>query len=684
MHFSSYDSHNIVTAELPRYSSVDVQKAAPTGPKKERGPGIKQHMPYFVNDSKGRVKPGKGGHKGLGYVRKSAEEEAASAERKMGKGKSRGANPNANPLLQPIAFVKGTSSWDKDMDLSKIKMAAETKDAEDVFVQIPTEQAADETVDQTVDTSAAEDLDGEEEDVSKLLYGALDTSNVTSSAAESTSTAGEEEEEEEKETQQVKLDSSMPSISKLNIEESSNADSSLGDTSLINTSVADTSIQTVTEPNATRNDIEDDEEIEDQMVDNDDLFIVDSNPSEIPASLKPKDPAAIVVKERVEDAEDVDISANPHHSFSRSDIVEVEEPVLSSVPEKKNSKLFTAMQNDNLFKDVQELGQMFASGNKPTFEDFTFSPQFNSQKKNKKDKKNKNKGEKMLDEPLEPRVGDSDLEWGSDGPPAPKNKHSKKTNQPKKPTLDDELVADWLENTRQGDSDDESGGETAAGPLGADDTALRSFVNSMSKNQDTITDLKIDKRLRKEAREEAELDSDSSSDSDEMDSEFEKAEDFKFGFSDNDSLEIEDEEIYLDSSLSSEEAYELGRARAKAAKSDGVVSQRDRKGKIANKGKKRAEDFLDDYDELMEFDDFEGKHNKWDEEEQFLDELAAIIENKKQNLQKAKSSSRQGSRQGKYSYDDYGDVYGDDDEDSEDDFALDPRDLIFPTSRLIS
>ncbi|TIB63456.1 hypothetical protein E3P78_01759 [Wallemia ichthyophaga] len=658
-------------SELPRYSTVDIHKSAPTAPKKDRGPGIKQQMPYFVNDSKGKAK---GGHKGLGYVRKSAEEEAAIAERKMGKGKSRGANPNANPLLQPIAFVKGTSSWDKDMDLSKIKMAAETKDAEDVFVQIPTKQVADETVDQTVDTSDAGDVFAEEEDVSNILQDAPDTSNFATSATESAFTAGEEDDVEEKETQQVKLDTSMPSISKLNIEESS-----IGDMSLINTSIADTSINTVTEPNATKNDIKDDEEIEDQMIDNDDLFVVDSNPSEVPESLKPKDSAAIVVNERVDDAEDVEMSANPHHTFSRSDIVEVEEPVLSNVPEKKNSKLFTTMQNDNLFKNVHELGQMFATGNKPTFQDFTFSSDFNNKKNNKKDKKNRKQGEKLFDEPLEAREGDSDLEWGSDGPPPPKNKHSKKANQTKKPTLDDELVADWLENTRQDDSDEESGGETAAGPFGADDTALRSFANSMSQNQNTITDLKIDKRLRKEAREEAELDGESSSDSDDVDSEFEKAEDFKFDFSDNESLEMEDE-MYLDSSLSSDEAYELGRARAKAAKSDGVVTQRDRMGKGANKGKKRADDFMDDFDELMEFDDFEGKHNKWDEEEQFLDELASIIESKKQNLQKAKSSSRQGSRQGKYSYDDYGDVYGDDGEDSEEDFALDPRDLIFPTS----
>ncbi|TIA92175.1 hypothetical protein E3P99_00769 [Wallemia hederae] len=687
-------------SELPRYSNVDTHKTAPTAPKKDRI-NIKQQMPYFVNDSKGKSKSG---HKGLGYVRKSPQEEAALAERKMSKGKARGAssNPNANPLLQPIAFVKGSSSWDKDMDLSKIKMAAETKDAEDIFVQIPTEQS----VDQTVDTSAAEnnddddDDDGEDEiDVSNLLQ---DTSIVASSVAEDTSTAGEDDDDEdddqEKVTQHVHIDASMPSISQLNIEES--ADSSV---SFIDTSVADTSIHTVTEPNTTRNDndILDEEEIEDQMVDNDDLFIVDSQPAAIPDSLKPKDAAAIVVNEPDADvdADDIEIQPNPHHSFSRSDIVQVDDIVST---DKKNSKMFTAMQNDNLFKNVHQLGNMFASGNKPTFEDFAFSPKFN-QKKNKKDKKKKNKagngGERVDDEPLEPRVGDSDLEWGSDGPPPPKhsNKHSKQ-KQPKKPTFEDELVADWIENTQNNDdSDSESGGEKAAGPLGADDGALRSFVNSMSKNQDSITDLQIDKRFRKEAREEAELDRDSedSEDSDDSDaiaesvnsSEFERAEDFKFNFSDAESIDIEDDGIYLDSSLSSEEAYELGRARAKAAKTDGVVLERNRKGKKGennnnkkDKGKKRAEDFLDDYDELMDFDDFEGKHNKWDEEEQFLDELAAIIENKKHNLQKAKSSSRQGSRQGKYSYDDYGDVYGDDDEDSEEDFALDPRDLIFPTS----
>ncbi|TIC24404.1 hypothetical protein E3Q12_01537 [Wallemia mellicola] len=690
MNSMGFDYSQINTnSELPKYSSVDVQKDAPTAPKKERA-GIKQHMPYFMNASKGR--PNKNGHKGLGYVRKSPEEEAALFERKLAKGKSKGGDQSANPLLQPISFVKGTSTWDKDMDLSNIKMAAETKDAEDVFVQIPTEQRPEEgdDVDETQDETQATTAVEEEESVYNSTFetSAFDTSNVVSSAVsstgESTSTAGEEVEVDE-DIEINNPDSSLPSISRLNIDESNDADESLIEANLLDLSNADTSIQTVTEPNMTRDDdkvlsdeefaASDDKIISDKdSIANDDLFIIDSKPSEIPDSLKPKDEAtAIVLDERVENNDDVDIEANPHHSFSRSEIVEVEEPVLSNVPETKNSKMFKAMQNDNLFKNVQQLGQMFASGNKPSFEDFTFSPNFNKKDK-KKNKKNKNKI--SPEEPLEPRVGDSDLEWGSDGPPEPKNNQSKKTSKPKKQTIDDAIVADWLENSRQNDSDDDdSGGEAAAGPFGADDSALRSFVDNMSRNQNSITDLKIDKRLRKEAVEEEEWDDGSSVDSVEFDSEFEKEENFKFGFSDNDSVDvdIDDNEIDLDSSLSSEEAYELGRARAKAAKKEGIVTERSRKGK----GKKKADDFHD-FDKLLEFDDFEGKHNKWDEEEQYLDELAAIIENKRQDIQKARSSSsRQASRQGKYSYDDYGDVYGDD---SEDDFAIDPSDIIFPTS----
>ena len=57
--------------------------------------------------------------------------------------------------------------------------------------------------------------------------------------------------------------------------------------------------------------------------------------------------------------------------------------------------------------------------------------------------------------------------------------------------------------------------------------------------------------------------------------------------------------------------------------------------------------------------------SKWEEEEEFLDELAAILESKNSN-----------PRKGKYSYDDVGDTLDDDD----DDFVIDPSDILFPTS----
>ena len=643
-------------------------------------------MPYFVNQRSGGVKG-----RGLGYGRKSAEEEAAIEEKKASKRKQRGGGDIfARPLLQPISFVKGSNSYDKDMnemkDLTKVKMAADIKDAEDAFVQVPTEQPVDTSIFDTPN----------------------DTSNVVTSTAETSC------DENKNDINDSVNDNSLPSISNLNIHENFNdsdfmntennvtVDSSAIDgnvtddsieivektvhsnsdediiiddnvqkiqkstlnsnvnSSIVDTSIVDTSIQTINEPNTStvKDIINDNEDEQTENVLNDDLFVIDTQPSQIPDKLKPKETSIdiIIDEDKLSSNKDKEIEeTQPLHSFSRSEIVQVEEPIMSS----KNKKSKTDMKNENLFKDVHELGQLLVDGKRPSFNDFSFSPGFGKNKKNKKDKKDKKKSNRTeKDETLEPRIGDSDLEWGSEGPP---NMNQNKFAIDKRlyGNVDDEMVADWLENTHQDDSDESSAGEEAVGPFGAHDTALRSFANNMSKNQETIHDLAIDKKIKRENQDENEFDSDSSvgiMNETESESESEHGIEFQFGSSDDENID-EDDEIYLDSSLSSEEAYELGRARAKAAKENPHITKRDRKGK--NK-------MNVDIDDIESEENFDGTWNKWEEEEEFLDELAAILESKNSN-----------PRKGKYSYDDVGDTLDDDDDD---DFVIDPSDILFPTS----
>ncbi|KAG0149392.1 hypothetical protein CROQUDRAFT_330885 [Cronartium quercuum f. sp. fusiforme G11] len=104
-----------------------------------------------------------------------------------------------------------------------------------------------------------------------------------------------------------------------------------------------------------------------------------------------------------------------------------------------------------------------------------------------------------------PREGDSDIEWGSDGPPGEQlsgpKKEAMKKQRSRKEQEEMAILEDYVQNTASlSDSDEEKGGEGVGAE--ADAKRMRSFLNSVSESgskHKTIDELEDDDVMAEEA-----------------------------------------------------------------------------------------------------------------------------------------------------------------------------------------
>ena len=195
------------------------------------------------------------------------------------------------------------------------------------------------------------------------------------------------------------------------------------------------------------------------------LFFVDS------ASSQPKDEVNLVETEKA--------TAGPVFGDPTARAAEEEEQIVWVPPNKKKNARSALRANPAIVPpSAIAASRASTSTARPVFDDYELS--FNSvassnhsKKKSKYQKTRRGqkaesrrmRGPALSDDEGEPREGDSDLDWGDDGPPPPKPGRQKSAKALAKEQREAEILADYIANTRgsDGEQDDEGMQQFLAG-----------------------------------------------------------------------------------------------------------------------------------------------------------------------------------------------------------------------------
>lgn len=195
-----------------------------------------------------------------------------------------------------------------------------------------------------------------------------------------------------------------------------------------------------------------------QEVQEESLFFVDSAPTEI-------------VDDEASEAEglDVDVSVFGDPNIRPQD--EEEEIVWVPPNKKKNSK--SALRSNPAIVPRSAIAASLPSTSTraPVFDDYELSftsvassnlsqkkPKYQRTRRGQKKETQRLRGNAQSDEEAVPREGDSDLDWGDDGPPPPKPGQQKSAKRLAKEQLEAEILADYIANTRGSDGEQDTEG----------------------------------------------------------------------------------------------------------------------------------------------------------------------------------------------------------------------------------
>lgn len=194
-----------------------------------------------------------------------------------------------------------------------------------------------------------------------------------------------------------------------------------------------------------------------QEVQEEALFFVDSAPTEI-------------VDDEASEVEGLDADVPV---FGDPNVQPQDEEEIVWVPpnKKKNSKSALRFNPAIVPPSAIAASLPSTSTRAPVFDDYELSftsvassnvsqkkPKYQKTRRGQKKETQRLRGDAQSDEEAVPREGDSDLDWGDDGPPPPKPGQQKSTKRLAKEQLEAEILADYIANTRGSDGEQDTEG----------------------------------------------------------------------------------------------------------------------------------------------------------------------------------------------------------------------------------